>query len=284
MSSAPPLLSIRLSVDYPNKPAVLRDISLDIRHGEILGLAGQSGSGKSTLALAILRLLHLKGGVVRGQIMFKGKDLLPLNERQLRSVRGRDMSIVLQSPLTSLNPALRIGSQLKEAWRAHGSPAGVDGLKAIYDALTCVCLPGDKEFLRRRPSQLSVGQAQRVIIAMAILHRPSLLIADEATSALDIITQSEILNLFIRLNRELNMAIFFISHDLLTVAALCHRVAILHEGGIVETGPPDMIFGAPQHEYTQQLVAALPLNPFRANGNAEATEAAEEALSENIHS
>jgi ABC-type dipeptide/oligopeptide/nickel transport system ATPase component len=125
-----------------------------------------------------------------------------------------------------------------------------------------VSLPSDTDFLRRRPSQLSVGQAQRVIIAMAILHRPSLLIADESTSALDTITQSEILSLFARLNHELGMGILYISHDLLSVAALCHRIAILNSGEIVECGPPSQIFGAPQHPYTQKLVAALPRGPF----------------------
>ena len=262
MNKDGPLLSLRLSVDYRNKSGVLRDISLVIERGEILGLVGQSGSGKSTLALAILRLLHLKGATVRGEVLFKGEDLLLRSERELRSLRGRDISIVLQSPLSSLNPALRIGTQLKEAWRAHahGSKEGCHA--AIQAALASVSLPGDIEFLRRRSSQLSVGQAQRVIIAMAILHRPALLIADEATSALDSITQAEILSLFASLNRELDMAILYISHDLLSVAALCHRIAILHEGQFVECGPPRLIFGSPQHEYTRRLIAALPNEPL----------------------
>jgi ABC-type dipeptide/oligopeptide/nickel transport system ATPase component len=261
VTEAPPLLSLRLSVDYRNNPGVLRDVSLDIQPGEILGLVGQSGSGKSTISLAILRLLHLKGGTACGNLLFKGDDLSAKSESQMRSLRGREISIVLQSPLTSLNPALRIGSQLSEAWRAHATGTREQCAAAIRSALTSVSLPHATDFLRRRPSQLSVGQAQRVIIAMAILHRPSLLIADEATSALDTITQSEILALFDRLNRELGMGILYISHDLLSVAALCHRIAILNSGEIVECGPPSQIFGAPQHPYTQKLVAALPRLP-----------------------
>ncbi len=262
MTQAAPLLSLRLSVDYRNKTGVLRDVFMELWRGEILGLVGQSGSGKSTLSLAILRLLHLKGGTARGSILFKGEDLIAKTETEMRSLRGREMSIVLQSALSSLNPVLRIGSQLREAWRAHADGTREECAAAIRTALANVSLPNDSDFLRRRPSQLSVGQAQRVIIAMAILHRPSLLIADEATSALDTITQSEILRLFARLNRELGMGLLYISHDLLSVAALCHRIAILNDGEIVEVGPPSQIFGAPRHPYTQKLVAALPRGPF----------------------
>ena len=264
MTEAAPLLSFRLSVDYRNKMGVLRDVFMELRQGEILGLVGQSGSGKSTLSLAILRLLHLKAGTARGSLLFKDQDLFAKTEAEMRSLRGREMSIVLQSPLSSLNPALRIGSQLSEAWRAHADGTREECGAAIRAALANVSLPNDNDFLRRRPSQLSVGQAQRVIIAMAILHRPSLLIADEATSALDTITQSEILRLFAQLNRELRMGILYISHDLLSVAALCHRIAILKDGEIVECGPPSQIFGAPHHAYTQKLVAALPRLPLPA--------------------
>jgi len=269
VTEAAPLLSLRLSVDYRNKAEVLRDVSVELRQGEILGLVGQSGSGKSTLSLAILRLLHLKGGVARGKLSFKGQDLFAKTEAEMRSLRGREMSIVLQSPLSSLNPVLRIGSQLSEAWRAHLSGSREACAAAISMALANVSLPNDSDFLRRKSSQLSVGQAQRVIIAMAILHRPSLLIADEPTSALDTITQSEILRLFAQLNRELGMGILYISHDLLSVAVLCHRIAILNAGEIVECGPPSQIFGAPQHPYTQKLVAALPRVPLLAAKNRE---------------
>jgi ABC-type dipeptide/oligopeptide/nickel transport system ATPase component len=262
VTEAAPLLSLQLCVDYRNKTGVMRDVFMELRQGEILGLVGQSGSGKSTLSLAILRLLHLKGGTARGNLSFKGQDLFAKTETEMRSLRGREISIVLQSPLSSLNPVLRIGSQLSEAWRAHADGTREECAAAIRTALSNVSLPNDSDFLRRRPSQLSVGQAQRVIIAMAILHRPSLLIADEATSALDTITQSEILSLFAQLNSELGMGILYISHDLLSVAALCHRIAILNDGEIVEIGPPSQIFGAPRHPYTQKLVAALPRVPF----------------------
>jgi ABC-type dipeptide/oligopeptide/nickel transport system ATPase component len=199
---------------------------------------------------------------MRGTLSFKGQDLFTKTEAEMRSLRGREMSIVLQSPLSALNPVLRIGSQLNEVWRAHAQGSREECNMAIGTALANVSLPNDTDFLRRFPSQLSVGQAQRVIIAMAILHRPSLLIADEPTSALDTITQSEILRLFAQLNRDLRMGILYISHDLLSVAVLCHRIAILNAGEIVECGSPSQIFGAPQHVYTQKLVAALPRGPF----------------------
>ena len=284
MTTGSPLLALRVSIDYPGKPGVLRNISLDVEPGEILGLVGESGSGKSTIALTILGLLPLKGGTVHGQVTFKGENLLSKRENELRRVRGRDISIVLQSPLTSLNPVLRIGTQLKEAWRSHTNGSATVCLESIQAALTSVRLPSDADFLRRKPSQLSLGQAQRVIIAMAILHRPSLLIADEPTSALDTITQGEILKLLARLNRELNMAILYISHDLLSLATLCHRVAILYEGQIVESGSPHQIFASPRHEYTRRLVDALPSQPTRSEPSSESREAIQDPLSEDAPS
>ena len=262
MSLKPPpdqtLLSARISVRYAGKPPVLRDVEIEIQSGEVLGLVGQSGSGKSTLAMAILGLLDKKRAQAEGTIRFQDSDLLRLSERALRALRGRAVSLVLQSPLASLNPALKIRTQLKEAWRAHASGTALDCANAIRTCLQSVSLPADDEFQRKYPSQMSVGQAQRVLIAMAIMHRPALLIADEATSALDVITQSEILTLFRELNRSTGMAILYISHDLASVAGICDRIAILHDGAIVECVTTQEIFSHPQHEYTQRLMAALP--------------------------
>src|SRR5271166_3451074 len=252
------LLAEHVSVRYGEKPAVLRDVKFEIRQGEVLGLVGQSGSGKSTLAMAILGLLDSKRVHTEGVIQFEGSDLLTLGERGLRGLRGRKIALVLQSPLSSLNPALKIRTQLKEAWRAHASGPAADCDAAIRAALQSVSLPSSEEFLRKYPSQMSVGQAQRVLIAMAVMHRPALLIADEATSALDVITQSEILELFGRLNRETGMSILYISHDLASVARICDRIAILHQGEIVECGATGQIFANPRREYTQRLMAALP--------------------------
>ena len=257
-----PLLKTRLTVDYPNKPDVLREVELEINEGEILGLVGESGSGKSTIALALLRLLDHKGGSIRGEILFHGWDLLRLRASDMRRIRGREIALVLQSPLASLNPALRIGTQIAEAWRAHNPGAAKQWKDRAFELFELVSLPAAEEFLHRFPRQLSVGQAQRVLIAMAVLHRPRLLIADEATSALDAITQSEILALFRDLNRKLNMALLFISHDLLSVASLCSRIAILQQGRIIECGTTEQMFRDPRTEDTRALLQAVLRNPF----------------------
>lgn len=263
MSPEQLLLSACLSVDYPGKPGVLHNASLQMRNGEVLGLVGQSGSGKSTIALSIMRLLDVKGGTISGSVCFRGSDLLRMKEREIRRLRGCDIALVLQSPLASLNPAMRIRSQLAEAWRAHASGSRDLCHRAILEAVRSVSLPTDEAFLRRYPAQLSVGQAQRVLIAMALIHHPALLIADEPTSALDVITQSEILDLFRDLNKRFGVGILYISHDLASVASICDRIAILYEGQIVECDTTEEVFSRPSHAYTQQLLLAQPKIPFR---------------------
>jgi ABC-type glutathione transport system ATPase component len=255
------LLSLHLSLAYQNKSPVLRDLRLDVHAGEVLGLVGHSGCGKSSLALAILGLIRLKDGKVTGSILWKDQELLALREKDWRKIRGRQIAFVPQSPMSSLNPALRIGTQLREMWKLHGQGTRAECQKHMLRALDDVSLPTTTEFLRRVPSEISVGQAQRVLIAMAILHRPLLLIADEPTSALDAVTQAEVLALFAELNRKLGMSILFISHDLASVYRLCHRIALLDAGEIVECGTPQTIFFNPQHPFTRKLIAALPSLP-----------------------
>jgi peptide/nickel transport system ATP-binding protein len=252
------LLSLDLSVDYPNQPRTLRNLSLRIRRGEVLGLVGESGSGKSTIALAILKLLGLKEGKASGSILFRGHNLMSASEKEMERIRGRQIGLVLQSPMASLNPALRIGTQLAEAWRAHARGTAGELTAAVERALLRVGLPKDNEFRRRYSSQISVGQAQRVLIAIAVMHSPALLIADEPTSALDVVTQSEILGMFATLNRDMGSAVLYISHDLQSVASICHRIAILNAGEIVECGTMETVLTRPRHPYTQRLLTCAP--------------------------
>jgi len=261
------LLQVRISASYAAKPEVLRDISFDVGQGEIVGLAGESGSGKSTVALTILGLLGYKGGQADGEIWFDGRNLLELSHSEWRQVRGRDIGLVLQSPMLSLNPALKLRTAMAEAWRAHSSRGNhKEWRQQALEAFRLVSLADGEEMLDRYPRELSVGQAQRALIAMAILHRPRLLIADEATSALDAITQCEILQLFRSLSQTLGMSLLFISHDLLSLASLCHRVAILQNGVLVECGKTEQVFARPAHPYTQALLRALPRLPEEAVG------------------
>jgi ABC-type dipeptide/oligopeptide/nickel transport system ATPase component len=250
------LLQLRISVDYARKPGVLRDFSLQIAEGEIVGLVGPSGEGKSTVALSILGLLARRGARVSGEILFRGRDLLQTKDRDLRQIRGKSIGLVPQSPVAALNPHLKLSSQIEEAWRAHRP-----GKPDFAALMRSVSLPVDASFLKQYPRSLSVGMAQRFVIALATLHRPALLLADESTSALDTVTQAEILALFARLRQEYGIAILYISHDLASVASLCDRVAILRNGRVVEDAPVGRIFENPRHACTRQLIAAIPRLP-----------------------
>jgi len=263
------LLTVNIEAAYAGSGSVLRRVALEVRRGEVLGLVGRSGCGKSTLALAILRLLHLKGGRAEGTATFNGRDLMRMREREMRGLRGREIALVLQSPIAALNPALRLGTQMEEAWRVHRRRSTrQECAAAIRDSLERVSLPAEAAFLRKYPAELSVGQAQRVLIGMAVLHRPLLLIADEPTSALDMITQAEILELFADLSRNLSMSILYISHDLLSVAAISDRVAVMEQGEIVECQATAELFTHPAHPYTRKLIGSLPVTPqFRAAAN-----------------
>ena len=262
MSNRPNLLEVSIRVDYPNRPLALRNIVFSMRRGEVLGLVGESGSGKSTIALALLRLLRWKGGRATGQVVFEGKDLMMTSDKEMEELRGSAIGLVLQCPMASLNPVLRVERQLGEAWLAHAKGTHSELDDAVNRALRRVGLPHEAEFRRRYPSQISVGQAQRVLIAMAAMHSPALLIADEPTSALDAVTQVEILSMFSTLNREMDTAVLYISHDLQSVATICHRIAILHAGEIVECGRTEVVLRHPLHPYTMELLACAPWLPW----------------------
>lgn len=253
-----PVLSVNISVDYPGRSGVLRDATVDLFARETIGLVGQSGSGKSTLALAILRLLDHTGARVSGRTLLLGRDLMTMRERELRAVRGRLVGLVPQSPVAALNPAMRIEKQLKEAWRTHSSEPWPEQRERVSALFASVGLHDGKAFLNRYPGEISVGQAQRVLIMMALLHSPPVLIADEPTSALDVITQREVLDLLARSGRERHMSMLFISHDLPAVAGICQKLAILHDGEVVECGPVQSVLSSPSHPYTKRLIEAVP--------------------------
>jgi ABC-type glutathione transport system ATPase component len=250
-----PALEFRISARYGNS-AVLHDVICSLTQGEIVALVGLSGSGKSTLALALLRLLHYRGGEVTGSIRLAGRELTGLSQREMRAVRGKLIGYVPQSPAAALNDRLRVRTLLDETWRAHATtPPAANYFEQLLES---VQLPASPDFREKRAGELSAGQGQRLLIALAIMHRPPVLLADEPTSALDAITQSAVLKLFDDLNQRHATALLFISHDLLSVASLGHRVEILHNGRIVESGPPSAIFTNPHHPFTQQLVKAIP--------------------------
>lgn len=253
-----PVIEYTISASYGDTP-VLHGVGGAISAGEIVSLVGLSGSGKSTMALALLRLLRYRGGTVTGSIRMDNAELMELSEREMRRFRGRRIGFVPQSPGLALNPRLRVETLLDETWRAHAA-----GKPASAELLQTVQLPTDNAFLQKQAGELSTGQGQRLLIALALMHSPPLLITDEPTSALDAITQAAILRLFATINRERGTAILFISHDLLSVAGISHRVSILHQGRLVESGSPEDVFQNPLHPFTRELVSAMPTPPVRA--------------------
>src|SRR6266446_659353 len=234
-------------------------VSFEIKKGETLALVGESGSGKSVTALSVLKLLpypaaHHPSGAIR----FKGQDHLRLSEAEIRRVRGNDITIIFQEPMTSLNPLHPIEKQIGEILLLHRGLTGQAARARTIELLVQVGIPDPETRLRSYPHQLSGGQRQRVMIAMALANEPDLLIADEPTTALDVTVQAQILNLLKELQRRLGMAMLFITHDLGIVAKMADRVAVMTQGRIVEQGPVADVFDRPQHSYTQHLLSAEP--------------------------
>jgi peptide/nickel transport system ATP-binding protein len=253
------VLSVRdLEVSYSTQagpiPAV-RGISLDIDKGEVLGLAGESGCGKSTVVNAILRLLPA-GTTVAGEVLLNGEDVLSMKAGRMRAVRWTEASVVFQGAMHALNPVQRIGDQLAEAIIIHGQAGEREAMVRVGALLEQVGLPPRR--LKDYPHELSGGQKQRVMIAMALACNPSLIIADEPTTALDVMVQAQVLRLLNDLQRELGLAMLFITHDLSVLVEVCDRLAIMYAGRIVEEGPSQEVFDHPAHPYTTALAAAFP--------------------------
>jgi len=267
-----PLLSVQdLSVAFGRgeREALAVDrVSFDIRKGETLALVGESGSGKSVTALSVMRLLPYPAAWhPSGAVLFKGQDLMRLRENDMRRVRGDDITIVFQEPMTSLNPLHTIEKQIGEILLLHGGLVGAKARARTIELLTQVGIPDPEGRLQSFPHQLSGGQRQRVMIAMALANEPELLIADEPTTALDVTVQAQILKLLKDLQSRLGMAVLFITHDLGVVRKVADRVCVMKQGKIVEQGAVEAVFSAPKHPYTRELIAAepkgdpAPLNP-----------------------
>ncbi|GEC16536.1 ABC transporter ATP-binding protein [Nitrobacter winogradskyi] len=258
-----PLLDVRdLSVVFHHgggSTMAVDRISFDIKRGECVALVGESGSGKSVSALSVLKLLpYPAASHPSGHIRFNGRELLGLSEREIRSIRGNDISIIFQEPMTSLNPLHTIEAQIGEILLLHGGVRGAAARKRTLELLTQVGIPEPDTRLASYPHQLSGGQRQRVMIAMALANEPDLLIADEPTTALDVTVQAQILALLADIRARLGMSLLFITHDLGIVRRIADRVCVMNGGKIVEQGPVEQVFESPQHPYTRELLAAEP--------------------------
>ena len=257
-----PLLRIQdLTVALPpggDRPFAIREVSFDLNTDEILCIVGESGSGKSISANAIMGLLphHLRPKA--GQILFRGRDLLALDEPQLLALRGREIGMIFQEPMTALNPLMRVGDQIAEVMAVHGAYPGTARLARVLELLALVGLPDPQSIQHAFPFRLSGGQRQRVMIAMALALEPAVLIADEPTTALDVTTQAQILDLIRTIQRSMHMAVMFITHDFGVVADIADRVMVMEKGLVVEQGIAAEVLNRPVHAYTRRLIAAVP--------------------------
>ncbi len=262
MNASPPLLSIQnLSIALPrggDRPFAVQDVSYDINAGEILCIVGESGSGKSMSANAIMGLLPDYLTPQQGRILFRGVDLLRQDEATLQGMRGKDMAMIFQEPLSALNPLMTVGEQINEVMRVHNAYPGPERMRRTLELLAFVGLPDPATLYHVYPFRLSGGQRQRVMIAMALALEPALLIADEPTTALDVTTQAQILALIARIQKEKGMGVMFVTHDFGVVAEIAHRVAVMEKGVLVEQGPAEEVLNRPRHPYTQRLIAAVP--------------------------
>ena len=250
-------LRVHFRSEPPGKDAV-KGISLHMDQGEILGLVGESGSGKTVTAMALASLLSNARAEITGKILFNGLDVFQATREQLRALRGKDICVVFQEPMTSMDPTMRIGPQVEEALTVHTDLPADQRKRLALQAMADAELPEPETVYQKYPHELSGGMLQRAMIAAAIISEPTLLICDEPTTALDVTVQEGILNLLKKINREKGTGILFISHNLHVVRKLCTRVAVMCRGELVESGPVDQVFFHPQQEYTKRLIAAIP--------------------------
>ena len=256
------LLSVKnLSTEFPVKKGIVRaveDVSFDVDQGEILAIVGESGSGKSVTSLSIMGLLAEPGHVAGGSLEFEGKDLATLSEKQYRELRGNDMAMIFQEPMTSLNPVYRVGNQIVEAIRTHEKVSKAEAKDRAVDLLRKVGIPSPEARINDYPHQMSGGMRQRVMIAMALACNPKLLIADEPTTALDVTIQAQILDLLRRLRDDTGIAVLLITHDLGVVSETADRVVVMYCGQVVEEAEVRTLFDHPMHPYTLGLLKSIP--------------------------
>ncbi|HYR27342.1 MAG TPA: ABC transporter ATP-binding protein [Thermoanaerobaculia bacterium] len=234
------------------------NVSFNVRRGEAVALVGESGCGKSVTAMSIMRLVASPGKISQGEIRFKGRDLTKLSEREMRNVRGNDIAMIFQEPMTSLNPVFKIGDQVAEAIRIHRKVGKKEAWKQAGDMLEMVAISDPHKRLHDYPHQLSGGMRQRVMIAIALSCDPELLIADEPTTALDVTIQAQVMELLASLQKKLGLAILLITHDLGVVAEFCERIIVMYTGRVVEEAPVTSLFANPSHPYTRGLLRSLP--------------------------